>query len=380
MSDSLHSDDLHLAGLVLAATAAADEEGRTPHAQGKRRRDDEETHLDGPYYQNPIDQTSSQTAPANGPSLHSSASVLFREPSMTSRKYSRPPLGKVFTSLQLAPENFLRLQTAAKAFMLDEAHLERRDVVGHQKQSGAADVAKLNLWNCVEDFLSTHGYGEKYFAPGVGGDIPDAPARTLSWPADRQTIIKLMMPLMRKMVTNERQRVYAAESRKSTGTKEDEKPDSNSPNKDESPRLDAAGTGPLVSPAPAAAGTGGPPLPSTPSPISATNGHVRSSPPFKPSIAIHVNVVSSNVEGARRRVIPRFTLQPETTPNLSALISHAKRKHPGGLESDSSMPVVKVWLPDGLVTVADDREWMVALLSAGVVDWMDGEVRVLVEV
>jgi hypothetical protein len=43
-------------------------------------------------------------------------------------------------------------------------------------------------------------------------------------------------------------------------------------------------------------------------------------------------------------------------------------------------PIVKVWLTDGLVTVAEDGEWMVALLSAGVVDWMDGEVRVLIEV
>lgn len=378
MSDTLHSDDLHLAGLVLAATAAADEEGRIPHSQAKRKRNDDETREDGHFYQDPIDEAPSQTVLANGPSLHSSAAVLFREPSMTSRKYSRPPLGKVFTSLQLAPENFLRLQTAAKTFMLDEAHPERRDVVGHQKQSGAADVAKLNLWNCVEDFLSAHGYGDKYFAPGVGGNIPDAPARTLSWPADRQTIIKLMMPLMRKMVTNERQRVYAAESRKSTGAKEDEKLESNSPNRDESPRLDGSGAEPLVSPT-TASGTGGPLLPSTPSPISGINGHVRSSPPFKPSIAIHVNVVS-NVEGARRRVVPRFTLQPEATPNLSALISHVRRKHPGGLASDSGMPVVKVWLPDGLVTVAEDGEWMVALLSAGVVDWMDGEVRVLVEV
>lgn len=47
---------------------------------------------------------------------------------------------------------------------------------------------------------------------------------------------------------------------------------------------------------------------------------------------------------------------------------------------EQKQPIVKVWLTDGLVTVAEDGEWMVALLSAGVVDWMDGEIRVLIEV
>lgn len=41
---------------------------------------------------------------------------------------------------------------------------------------------------------------------------------------------------------------------------------------------------------------------------------------------------------------------------------------------------VKVWLPDGLVPVQNQKDWTIAVLSADAVDWMDGELRVLVEV
>jgi hypothetical protein len=94
--------------------------------------------------------------------------------------------------------------------------------------------------------------------------------------------------------------------------------------------------------------------------------------------------VVSNTGGALRRVIPRFQLTPESAPSLSTLIAEVeKRNKPLSdvtTSESATRPVVKVWLTDGLVTVLEDGEWMVALLSAGVVDWMDGEVRVLVEV
>jgi hypothetical protein len=220
MADPIYPDDTQLAGLIQAVTAM--EDGQTPDSTtlGKRKRDDttfvqhstpgEEDHSDAP----------DPPVSAGLPQLPHSASVLFREPSTKTKKHSRPPLRKVFSSLELAPENFLRLQSAAKAYMLDEAHPERRDVVGHKKNSGGADLAKLNLWNCVDEFLSVHGYGEKYFTAGAGDEVPGAPPRTLFWPHDRQHIIKLMMPLMRKMVTNERQRIYAAATRKHGSGKE----------------------------------------------------------------------------------------------------------------------------------------------------------------
>ncbi|EXJ57071.1 hypothetical protein A1O7_07415 [Cladophialophora yegresii CBS 114405] len=390
MSDPTFADDTQLiAGLIQVATALEDEQSRESSALGKRKRDEgfiEQGHaLHGDGFD--------AAAQTNTPQLQNSAAVLFREPSSKSKKHTRPPLGKVFSSLELAPENFLRLQTAAKAFMLDEAHPERRDVVGHKKNSGGADLAKLNLWNCVDEFLSVHGYGEKYFTPGAGSNIPNAPPRTLFWPQDSQFIIKLMMPLMRKMVTNERQRIYAAASRKQGSAKvasEEQSPSvieesitSNQHTVLESsyaeqetedqplmPAQQQETEPPHAVPAQQEVVTAAPPV----SPPTTT---------FKQSVVLYVNVVS-NAAGTLRRITPRFSLTPEAVPNLAALLSEVDKRYPlpsrnGSTSGVENRPGVKVWLQDGLVTVADDGEWMVALLSAGFVDWMDAEVRVLVE-
>ncbi|OAL37462.1 hypothetical protein AYO20_03311 [Fonsecaea nubica] len=374
-----YPDDIQFAGLVQAATAAADEQTRDPSSLGKRKRDDHVLE-DVPR----LDEDGAGDAPdpaaSSPPHLQSSASVLFREPSSKSRKHSRPPLGKVFASLELAPENFLRLQTAAKAFMLDEAHPERREVVGPKKNAGGSDLAKLNLWNCVEEFLSVHGYGDKFFAQGAGEGIPGAPQRSIFWPRDSQTIIKLMMPLMRKMVTNERQRIYAAATRKQGSAKESGEEQSPAP-VDES--IMSGVKAPETSYSDQEIGV----QPSIP-----VHQDIPSLPPhvsqptttFKQSIVLHVNVVS-NTGGALRRVIPRFSLTPEAAPSLSALLAEVEKRYTlpartGGAPGVQGRPIVKVWLTDGLVTVEEDGEWMVALLSAGVVDWMDGEVRVLIEI
>ena len=214
------------------------------------------------------------------------------------------------------PKTFLRLQTAAKAFMLDEAHPERRDVVGHKKNSGGADLAKLNLWNCVDEFLSLHGHGEKFFAPAAGNDIPGAPQRSLFWPLDSQLIIKLMMPLMRKMVTNERQRIYAATTRKhgsTKGTSEEQSPVAveQSIMTDE----DAPATGypeqdiPVQPLAPAHPDPTGPPLPDPTQPLSSASTQTQcdrqAAPAPRQSMVLYVNVVS-HASGTPRRVIPRF--------------------------------------------------------------------------
>lgn len=145
-----------------------------------------------------------------------SAAALFRQPS-SNKKYTRPPMSKMFASLELSPENFLHLQAAAKAYMLDERHPERRDCVG-QRGKGDTEMVKLRLWNCVRHFLEAEGHGERFFGEhavneGMG-------PRVYVWPRDQQKIISLVIPLLRRMVTNERQRQYAIETRKGGGTEE----------------------------------------------------------------------------------------------------------------------------------------------------------------
>ncbi|KAF2154870.1 hypothetical protein K461DRAFT_266223 [Myriangium duriaei CBS 260.36] len=182
--------------------------------------------------------------------IHSSA-ALFRPASDKSKKWTRPPMNTLFNSFRLPPERFLELQADAKDFMLDPAFPKRKDLVGVR---GKADIksVKLELARTVRQFLE-EGAGERYFGgapnddtlartgddkkdedvtvraqPNVGdvahGDTrgtteeaedpsqnPDAPFR---WSRDRELIIDLCMPLLRRVVTNEKQRQYAESTRR----------------------------------------------------------------------------------------------------------------------------------------------------------------------
>jgi hypothetical protein len=86
-------------------------------------------------------------------------------------------MSKLFTSLELNPELFLQLQAAAKTYMLDPDHPERRDCVGNRGR-GDTDVVKLKLFGCVESFLEDERWGEKCFGDSAEG----ADQRKLRWP------------------------------------------------------------------------------------------------------------------------------------------------------------------------------------------------------
>lgn len=87
-------------------------------------------------------------------------------------------MSKLFTSLELHPEQFLRLQAAAKNYMLDERYPERSDCVGNRGK-GDTDMTKIKLFGCVESFLVDDGWGEKCF----GAKAPGAATRKLQWPS-----------------------------------------------------------------------------------------------------------------------------------------------------------------------------------------------------
>lgn len=208
--------------------------GRTPsndaHVSLKRPRSNGDGL--GEAGQSAIPQHSSQpsVATARAAGVHS-AVALFRSPSASAaKKYTRPPMAKLYSSLHLTPADFLHLQAAAKTYMLDTDHPDRQECVGVRGQT-SVDMAKLRLFNCVKEFLE-QGAGERFFpnpqrsqneaseamdTSGAGFDVTDS--ERWIWPKDAESIISLVTPLMRRMVTNERQRMYAAETRKGGSAK-----------------------------------------------------------------------------------------------------------------------------------------------------------------
>ncbi len=442
-----------------------------------------------------------------------SAAALFRVPSTSSKKYTRPPLSKLFSSLQLSPEEFLHLQSAAKAYMLHDGHPERRDCVG-QRGKTDSDMVKLKLWNCVQQFLDREGNGERFFGVNAHKADGEDGAGMMSWPGDAQQIIKTCVPLLRRVVTNERQRKYAVESRKGGGDSKREDQGQNEPrsghqttrasiyetdNPDTftSEKLDIFGDGlipngkegaewynlynsdavldkifiksgfpgvlflPLVTNidghcrlyhgdtrvfcsdscrsrlvekllelpiyrqnTPArdpwetvrevfnvvlthlvlirygnnrtTEGTSTSGLMDTPSarrtsnanrsnarkkasPLTArgvtpTNGQT---PNSSPQLLIHI--VHQDM-----CILPPFGIASNKCPNLEDLRTQVREHYSLEILQEKrvkplSEATLKVWLPDGLVRVEDDGQWMVALLSADTVEWMGGQIRVLFE-
>lgn len=376
--------------------------------------------------------TQGSLSEARSAGVHSAA-ALFRRPSETSKKYTRPPMSKLFTSLELSPENFLHLQAAAKAFMLDDAHPDRRDTVG-QRGRGDSEMVKLRLYNCVKHFLEGEGYGERFFGEHAVNEGMEQ--RELLWPRDQHRIISLVMPLLRRMVTNERQRQYAVETRKGGGdekskekTGDEEAQAASTPSApgqlvtQSEQEAETASVDPGLDPDPiagpvsmnetqleqlqAATEPSNSPRPDVPRrappaqrragrpsrrSAAATTPTVPPESPFHAerdpnAIILHINVVSPGDV----RILPRFDLPSSLCPNLDALAKHIYAhawEHSGdaGIVAhwNSADPwstfKLKVWLADGMVPVHSDGEWMVALLSAGTKDWMDGELRVIVEV
>ncbi|KAH6620448.1 hypothetical protein C7974DRAFT_234301 [Boeremia exigua] len=168
--------------------------------------------------------------------VHSAVALFRRTSSNATRKYTRPPMSKLFMSLNITPENFIALQALAKAYMLSPAHPDRQSCVGNRGK-GDTDMVKLRLFNCVRDFLTDGGVGEQFFGehvekPGERESSEAAAAlgeesggvEKLVWPRDGNKIVSLVTPLMRRMVTNERQRLYAIDTRK--GGKKTENEDS----------------------------------------------------------------------------------------------------------------------------------------------------------
>ncbi|CZS93394.1 hypothetical protein WAI453_000985 [Rhynchosporium graminicola] len=325
--------------------------------------------------------------------LHS-ATALFRRPSSASKKYTRAPMSKLFTSLELTAEQFLQMQAAAKVYMLDPDHPERRDCVGN-KGKGEMDMVKLKLFACVESFLEDEGWGPRYF---TDENVERSQSRKLRWPEMKNKIIQLVTPLMRRMVTNERQRLYALE------TRQKERSQIHSKNQARLLHIPAEGW----------------------IPVSETRRTEHLAPvqypvvdpklddyPYNPDLSFHLNEnrqgeefldpqepepsvpkeVGENGENAMncsylvnlvhdgRRVHSQVILKPDVCSGFASLVQHIHEMMSGATGGQAQqLDSVKVLGPTGLVSVSDEDSWKAAVDLVQKNEWLDGEVKCVVQV
>ena len=272
-------------------------------------------------------------------------------------------MSKLFTSLESSPENFLHLQAAAKAYMLDPDHPERSDCVG-QRGKGDSELVKMRLWNCVATFLDEEGNGQLHFGEDVLGE--DGATRSMIWPQDRSKIIGAVIPLLRRMVTNERQRQYAVETRRGAGAgrAKRQRADSGLPSPEqntiEKRVRDQSGIGDLRTDK-----VGYPP---------GEKDQARSfsgTTPYNSHLRLRINIF----EG-QQRVRPCFEVSAEDCPDLEAVYTNILQHYGNAI---LERVTVSVLLPQGLTSVGSDEDWARALSEVRATVWMDGETKVVVE-
>jgi len=276
-------------------------------------------------------------------------------------------MSKLFTWLELSPENFLHLQAAAKAYMLDPDHPERSDCVG-QRGKGDSELVKMRLWNCVATFLDEEGNGQLHFGEEVLGE--GGATRSMKWPQDRSKVIGAVIPLLRRMVTNERQRQYAVETRRggSVGRAKRQRSDSGlappEQNTVERSVRDQSDVGGLrINDAGYPAGEKDLSTPSARSSIGTM--------PYKSRLRLRINIL----EG-QQRIRPCFEASAEECPNLEAVYSNVLQQYGDAMLDGVT---VRVLLPQGLTSVGSDEDWARALSEVQATEWMDGETKVIVE-
>lgn len=390
----------HFANGQTAEQQQLEEEDRSG-SRGSKRRKRAHSNTDTPEFTTPPSARVSRASTRGSRNLNMTGpttSVLFRDPA-SGTKSTRPKVGSMFRDLELPPEEFLNLKLAAKNYMLDANHPERRECIGSRNR-GDAEIVRLRLHACVEAFLN-EGNGQRFFGANVNPQL--GPERLID-PRDRQIITSLLTPILRSVLTNERQRLYANATRKGgaakkgtpgRGAERSGTPEATTP------------SGQLQSPIDSSMQAGTPTSNMTPElsayarrsllPTSTNDTPTRQSavtsgstshdahqeePDAAPSFRItFVNSQTSH------RIFPRFSIPQSQSRSLSdfhRLVASQLTSRYGTVAVDrvyggDRAPEVSVLLDSGRFPVRDENEWAIAILAAGNVGWMD-EVGVVVGV
>jgi hypothetical protein len=191
------------------------------------------------------------------------------------------------------------------------------------------------------------------------------------------------------MVTNERQRLYANESRKNRvqGKSKDEGGkdlvEGSEFTKDRTPRSTqlnerrisqshpSPSPYPEIDPKLSHFSYGAEQYQSTKS--QAANGFISAfpiKPPDSNEVKYVVNIIKNDC-----RIKPRFILKPTTCPGLASLIQHIQSIMDDGRATRS----IRILGMTGMVDVNSQSDWDTTIEMIKQVDWMDGEVKCVVE-
>jgi hypothetical protein len=178
------------------------------------------------------------------------------------------------------------------------------------------------------------------------------------------------------MVTNERQRLYALESRKNrpqTNSKSVKKQRLNAPSPSLSPAID-----PKLDNYHYHVEEVFPPDSAQQSPTTQTNNGVTGDDQVSTESEVDVpNKYLVNIMQGTRRIKPEVTLESGSCSSLSSLVQHVHTIVDG---ENLKVGNIKVWGPSGMIDVRNEDNWEDAIAIIMVVEWINGEVKCVVEV
>ena len=98
-------------------------------------------------------------------------------------------------------------------------------------------------------------------------------------------------------------------------------------------------------------------------------------PPEVGSVILKVNVVR-NEDSMQKRVVPEIAIPSSNAPTMEQFHAELRKRY----EDIPQTLKVKTWQADGISVIHDNVEWLSAQLSVGMYEWMDGTLKVLVEI
>lgn len=81
-------------------------------------------------------------------------------------------------------------------------------------------------------------------------------------------------------------------------------------------------------------------------------------------------------DSVQKRVVPEITISSTDAPTIEQLNTELKKRW----EHIPQAIKVRAWQAEGITLIHDNVEWLSAQIAVGMYEWMDGTLKVLVEI
>lgn len=93
------------------------------------------------------------------------------------------------------------------------------------------------------------------------------------------------------------------------------------------------------------------------------------------AVVLRVNIVRTE-DNIQKRIAPEIAIMSTDAPTIEEFHVELRKRY----EDIPEALKIRAWQADGMAIIHDNVEWLSAQLSVGMYEWMDGSLKVLVEI